>query len=341
MKMPLCAASCVAALLLATELHAQPLHPATDREDPVHAGHPGHAGPTMPAVDSREAEPSGAPGQSRRPAAPDHSAHPGHGSHGDRTGLPQPAGADPGQAVHAAGAATREPVPAPTDADRAAAFPALAHGHSHGHGLHSLVRFNRMEAWDADGRGGQAWEGKAWLGGDLQRLWLRSDGERRHGQLESADLELLYGRGLTAWWDVLAGVRHDFAPGRSRDWLAVGVQGMAPYKFDVAATAYLGPGGQSAFKAEVEYELLLGPRLVLQPLLEVELHGRGDSTRHVGAGLSTAEAGLRLRYELHRRFAPYVGLVHERSFGRTADLRTGQGEPVRDTRWVAGVRFWF
>ena len=295
--------------------------------------------------------------------ADDHSAHAahadphgGHAQHARKDSVP-PASAtiDPhaGHRMSAsdphAGHATppaadglpREPVPVPTDADRAAAFPLLHEGHAHGAPLNSLVRFNRFEAWDADPGTGQAWEGSAWFGGDVQRLWLRSEGEREHGHTTAADIEVLYGRGISAWWDVVAGIRHDFAPGPSQSWAALGMQGMAPYKFEVSATAYLGERGHSAFVAEAEYELLLTNRLVLQPVLEIELHGQDDPARGIGSGLSSAEAGLRLRYEVTRRFAPYVGLVHERSFGNTADYRRAEDEATRETRWVAGVRWWF
>lgn len=237
--------------------------------------------------------------------------------------------------------APREPIPVPTDADRAAAFAPLHDGHAHGGGIHSLVRFNRFEAWDADPGTGQAWEGHAWIGGDVQRLWLRSEGEREHGRTASADLEAFYGRGISPWWDLLAGVRHDFNPGPSQTWAALGVQGMAPYKFEVAATAYLGEGGRSMLTAEVEYELLFTSRTVLQPLVEVEFMGRADPERGTGSGLSTAEAGVRLRYEITRQFAPYVGVAYERAYGGTADHRRQAGEPVSDTRWLAGVRWWF
>ena len=241
----------------------------------------------------------------------------------------------------AATAAPREAIPVPTDADRAAAFAPLHAGHAHGTGIHSKIQFNRLEAWDADPGSGQAWEGRAWFGGDLRRLWLRSEGERIGGSTHGADLEVLYGQATGPWWDLLAGLRHDFSPGPSRTWAAIGVQGLAPYKFEVSATAYVGSGGHTAFNAEVEYELLFTSRLILQPLLEVELHGRDDPQRGIGSGLSTMEAGLRLRYEVTRQFAPYLGLVHERSFGGTADHHRRHGEAVDHTRWVAGVRWWF
>lgn len=274
------------------------------------------------------------------PAAPPEPPVADHSKHGAST-------ADhSAHATHATqpAASAKEPVtpiPAVTDADRAAAFPDLHHAMQHGSELHSFVLLDRLEAWDADHGNGQAWEAQAWIGGDLSRLWLRSEGERVDGHTESANLEVLYGRSVSAWWDVVGGVRHDFQPGSPQTWAAIGLQGLAPYKFEVQATAYLGESGHTAANIEVEYELLLTNRLILQPLVEVEWYGKDDPARGVGDGLSKLEAGLRLRYEFTRRFAPYVGVVHERTFGGTADLHEAAGEDARDTRVVAGLRLWF
>lgn len=235
-----------------------------------------------------------------------------------------------------------EPIPEVTDADRAAAFPPVDHdAMEHASSINTMVLFNRLETWDADHGSGQAWEGSAWIGSDLNRLWLRSEGEREHGQTEASDLEVLYGRSVSPWWDVMAGVKHEFRPGDSRSWAAFGVQGLAPYKFEVSATAYVGESGQVAATIEAEYELLLTNRLILQPLVEARLSAKDEPEYGNGSGLNTIEAGIRLRYEINRRFAPYVGLVHERAFGGTADYRSAAGEDVRDTRVVAGVRIWF
>ena len=233
------------------------------------------------------------------------------------------------------------PIPQVTDADRAAAVPPPADHPVHDNGIYSYLLFNRLETWDADPGGGLAWEGQGWIGTDLNRLWLRSEGEQVEGRLHSADLEALYGHAISPWWDVVAGIRHDFKPGSAQDFLAVGVMGLSPYKFEVSATAYIGQAGQSEARIEVEYESLLTNRLILQPLVEVNVFGKDDARRGIGCGLGTVEAGLRLRYEFTRRFAPYVGLVHERAFGRTADLRRAEGESADDTRLVAGVRIWF
>lgn len=235
----------------------------------------------------------------------------------------------------------REPIPTPSEADRAAAFPALSHHMRHAPAVNSYLLINRLEAVEVEHGSAQAWEAQGWVGTDTDRLWLRSEGEREHGRTESADLEALYGRAISPWWDLVAGVKHDFAPAGSQTWAAIGVQGLSPYKFEVAATAYVGESGRTALNLEAEYELLLTNRLILQPLVEIELSGRDDPQRGLGSGLSSVEAGLRLRYEISRRFAPYVGVTWERAFGGTADYRRDAGESVEDTRLVAGLRLWF
>lgn len=246
-----------------------------------------------------------------------------------------------GAAAGADDAALREPIPALTDADRAAAFPDVA-GHSvHDDGVHYSALFNRLETWDADEGTPLAWEGSAWVGTDLDRLWIRAEGERVEDETESSDIELLYGRSVGPWWDVVAGVKHDFAPGPSQTWAAFGVQGLSPYKFEVQATAYVGESGRTAVSVEAEYELLLTNRLILQPLIEVDAFGKDDERRGVASGLGTFEAGFRLRYEFNRCFAPYVGFVYERALGDTADLRRDEGEDVDEEHVVAGVRLWF
>ncbi|MDQ3510907.1 MAG: copper resistance protein B, partial [Pseudomonadota bacterium] len=235
----------------------------------------------------------------------------------------------------------RTPIPVITQADRMGAIPP-DHPHPvHDNGIFRYVLLNRLEAWDTDEGTAVKWEGQAWIGTDLDRVWLRSEGERSDGSLERADLEVLYGRSVTSWWDVVAGLRHDFAPGKSQDFLALGVMGLAPYMFEVEATAYLGQSGRSELRVETEYEMLLTNRLILQPLVEVNVFGKSDPGRGTGSGLGTVEAGLRLRYEIDRRFAPYIGVVRERAFGRTAELRRDAGRHVDDTHVVAGFRIWF
>ncbi len=251
-------------------------------------------------------------------------------------------GMDHGAMGHAASPRTepREPIPPVTDAERAAAFPNLL-THDHGQTIHSFFLVDKLEVFDADPGNGLSWEGLGWTGSDTNRLWLRSEGERADGKTESADLEVLYGRSITPWWDVVAGVRHDFKPGASQSFAAFGVQGLAPQKFEVEATGYIGERGQTAARFEVEYDLPFTGRLILQPMAEANLYGKNDPLRGIGSGLSTAEVGLRLRYEFTRKFAPYIGVVYERAFGNTADLRRDEAERVDDTRIVIGLRTWF
>lgn len=319
-----------------SRIHASPLTPLAfglllGLTPPAQAqDHSQHRMPTPPA--------HGEPTRTRpEPAAGRPSAKMDHSkmdhSKMDHSGMPHDGTVAPAQ--------PREPIPPVTAADRAAAFPPVTAHADHGNSIQHYVLFNRLEAWDARPGSGLGWEGKAWIGTDLDRLWLRSEGERVGGVTQSASLELMYGRSVAPWWDVLAGVRQDFGRGPARTWAAFGVQGLAPYKFEVQATAYLGDGGRTAARVEVEYETLLTNRLILQPLLEANLYGRDDPRRGIGSGLSTLEAGLRLRYEFTRQFAPYVGLVREHAFGRTADFRRAAGEDIHDTRFVVGLRTWF
>lgn len=240
-----------------------------------------------------------------------------------------------------ADAPPRTPIPALTDAERAAAFPPALHGHEvHDQRAHSYWLMDRLEWQDTD-EGSLGWEGVAWIGGDIHRLWLRTEGEASEGEVESGSVEALYGRAISPWWDAVAGVRHDFGHGPSRTYAAFGVQGLAPYKFEVEATAFIGGRSRGGATLEVEYDTLLTNRLILQWVGEANLYLKDDPAVGVGSGLSTVEAGARLRYEFSRRFAPYIGIEWERAFGETADLRRGEGEPVNDTRLVAGIRFWF
>ncbi len=266
--------------------------------------------------------------------------------HMDHSGMEMPAeqqATDPhaGHTMPTSDDLPREPIPPITPADRAAAFPDV-NGHTvHDDSIHHYALFNRLEAWNADPGSGFAWEGQGWLGTDLNRMWVRSEGERVDGVTEAANLEVLYGRATARWWDVVAGVRQDLQPGGSQTSAALGVIGVAPYEFEVAATAYINESGETAARLETEYEILLANRLILQPVVEVSLFGQDDERRGIGSGLSSIEAGLRLRYEIRREFAPYIGVSWEKSFGNTADFARARGEAVDDTQVVVGLRTWF
>ena len=212
--------------------------------------------------------------------------------------------------------------------------------HRHGEGLYSYSLIDRLEAVPAEA-GAWQWEAQGWVGGDLRRLWWRSRGHVAAGRLEQGELALFAGRAVRPWWDVLAGVRQQRGDGPRRDWLGFGVQGLAPYKFELSATAYLGRAGRHQLRLDGEYDTLLSHRLILQWRAEALLQARADPAWRLGAGLATLEAGLRLRYEIDRQFAPYLGWELERGYGATARLRRAGGQPVREGRWVAGVRLWF
>jgi copper resistance protein B len=200
---------------------------------------------------------------------------------------------------------------------------------------------DELELRDDDGSRDLAWDATFWAGRTFDKLLVRTEGEKSGGTTERAELELLWSGSVARWWDVVAGARADFQPGPSQSWAAFGVRGLAPYRFELEATAYLGDGGDAAARVEAEYELLITPRLILQPQVELNWYGQADVTGGIGPGLSTGEAALRLRYELRREVAPYVGLVRERKFGDTADRARANGEDADDTRLVAGVRLRF
>ena len=233
------------------------------------------------------------------------------------------------------------PIPEVSAADRLAAFPEVAAHPAHDRAIHSYWLLDRLETWDTGAGSGVGWEALSWIGTDLNRVWLRSEGERIGSTTETADIEVLYGRSVSRWWDVVAGIRHDFGEGPSHTFAAFGLMGLSPYKFEINATAYIGQSGQTAARLEAEYDTLLTNRLILQWQAEAELYGKDDAIRHIGSGLSRVEAGLRLRYEFTREFAPYIGVVWERAFGGTADFRRDRFDSINDTRFVAGVRIWF
>lgn len=236
---------------------------------------------------------------------------------------------------------SRTPIPVLTDADRAAVYNAPGGHRVHDSGINSLLLINQLEWQGGEGEGALNWDIKGWVGGDIDRLWLRSEGERSAGRTESAEVQALWGHAISPWWDVVGGVRQDFKPGDGQTWAAFGAQGMALYNFEAEATVFVGEAGRTAARLEGDYDILLTNRLILQPTAELNFYGRSDPQRGVGSGLSDSELGLRLRYEVRREFAPYVGVTWNRSYGQTAQYARDEGEDTRQLRWVVGVRLWF
>ncbi len=215
--------------------------------------------------------------------------------------------------------------------------PRLADQESFGSGL-----VDRLErAYSHDSGHWTAYDVQAWYGRDFNRLVLKAEGQASQGRLQDARTELLWGHAIAAYWDSQLGVRHDNGGGPDRNWLALGVQGLAPYWFNVEATGYLGDQGRSALRLSASYELLLTQRVVLQPQLEINAYGKDDPARGIGGGLSDATAGLRLRYDISRQFSPYIGVEWSGRFGRTGDYAQAAGERRDTADVVVGVHFWF
>ncbi len=265
------------------------------------------------------------------PPAEDHSRHQ----------MPAPAADD-----HAAHQAPPAAVPLPpfipplTDADRAAAFPDVHDTMAHDdNALNYFVLFDQLE-WQSGSGDALGWDTKGWIGRDRERLWFRTEGEREGSRLAHAEAQLFYGRSIARWWDALAGVRQDARPGDAQTWVGVGLQGLAPYWFEVEATAYVSTAGRTHLRLKTEYELLVTNRLILQPLVEANVYGRADRSRGLGAGLSAVEGGLRLRYEFRREFAPYVGVTWQRRLFGAADQARANGARTGNARLALGLRLW-
>ena len=232
-------------------------------------------------------------------------------------------------------------IPPLTDEDRKAAFPDVQ-GHAvHDGAMNYFVLFDQLEWQAGDGANGINVDTRGWVGRDRDRLWFRAEGDGESGRVGEAQAHVLYGRQFARWWDVVAGIRQDLRPGSPQTWAAFGVQGLAPYWFDIEATGYVGASGRTHARFEVEYELLFTNRLVLQPLFEAEVFGKSDPDRGIGAGLSTTDLGFRMRYEFRREIAPYIGVTWRNKWGKTADFADTAGEDTGGARFVTGLRLWF
>lgn len=207
------------------------------------------------------------------------------------------------------------------------------------------VMLERLELRSADGSDLLNWEGHGWLGTDRNKFWIKTEGERRGSVTEDAEIQALYSRAVAPFWDLQLGARRDLqpasAPGSDRTWGVIGLQGLAPYFFEINAALFVGESGRTGFRLEAEYELLFTQRLILAPALEVNFYGQNDVDTGTGSGLSDIEAGLRLRYEIRREFAPYIGVNWNRKYGNTANFATAENDDVEDVQWVLGIRAWF
>ncbi len=204
-----------------------------------------------------------------------------------------------------------------------------------------MLLVDRLEFVRAGNNTSAVYDLQAWHGGNFDRAIVKAEGDIDEGTLQEGRTEVLWGHAITPFWDAQLGARYDNGTDPGRGWLAFGVQGLAPYWFELDAAAYVGTGGRSALRVSGEYELLLTQKLILQPSVDANLYGKRDAARELDSGLSDLRVGLRLRYELKREFAPYVGIEWTGKYGGTADYARAAGEKTADTRAVAGLRFWF
>ncbi|MFK8041067.1 copper resistance protein B [Congregibacter sp.] len=212
----------------------------------------------------------------------------------------------------------------------------------HGNQSNSLLIAERLEFSSSDSEDALVWEAQGWLGTDTDKLWIKTEGESVSGAgLEEAELQLLYSKAVSPFWDIQAGVRHDIEPSPNRSYLVIGAQGLAPYWFELDTAIFLSDEGDFFLRFEAEYELFLTQRLILQPRVELNIAASADEAIGIGKGFYDSVAELRLRYEVRREFAPYVGVSWGGDFNDTAELMTAEGNDAREFAVVAGFRIWF
>ena len=217
----------------------------------------------------------------------------------------------------------------------------------HGGLTASKFLIDQLEASFGEGNEGYSWDAQFWHGGDIDKFWLKSEGEGDFGgEFEGVELQALWSHAIDPWFDLQTGVRQDIGSGPDRTHLVLGAQGLAPYWFEVEGAVFLSTKGEVTARFEGEYDLRLTQRLILQPRLEADFSLQDVPELGLGSGLTTAEIGARLRYEINPRsgpavFAPYVGVQYERSFGDTAAFRRALGEGAGGWTFLLGLRTWF
>lgn len=203
------------------------------------------------------------------------------------------------------------------------------------------VMIDKLEVRNTDGPNPLVLDADAWIGKDLNKFWFKTEVERVDGKTEEAEVQFLYSRAVAPFWDFQAGWRRDIKPDPDRDYLALGFKGLAPYLFEVDAGVFIGESGQIGARLDAEYEYMFTQKLVLSPEIELNAYSKNDEAVGIGSGLSDMALGLRLRYEVRREFAPYIGVNWTKKFGQTADFARADGEDTSDVQIVAGIRAWF
>jgi len=203
------------------------------------------------------------------------------------------------------------------------------------------LMIDQLEIRDAESDNQFVLEAELWIGKDLNKFWVKTEIEKVGSNTEEAELQLLYSRAIAPFWDFQLGVRRDFKPKPTRDWFAIGFKGLAPYYFEIDTALFLGEDNRTALRVEAEYEMMLTQKLVLSPEIEANFYSKTDDETEVGSGLSDLSIGLRLRYEIKREFAPYIGVNWSKKYGGTANFARTAGEKTSDTQFVIGLRAWF
>jgi len=201
--------------------------------------------------------------------------------------------------------------------------------------LITMLVMDRFEVLDND-ENTRVWEGSFWIGYDINKLYIYSEGESTSDGLESSQNELVYSRAIAPFWNAEIGLAYDKNEDASQTWGEIAIAGLAPYYFETRAALLVNSDGNIGLRLDTEYEALFTQKLILTPSLEADFYTKDDAQMNIGSGLSSVEAGLRLRYEFVREFAPYIGVTWEKTFGNTRDYN-----PVDETNLLVGVRFWF
>ena len=214
--------------------------------------------------------------------------------------------------------------------------------HENGGLSNSMILFNLAEYQARKGADGYRWEGEGWFGGDINRLVIKTEGEGSFGgSTEQAEFQLLYGRAISPYFNLEAGIRYDVKPDPSRGYAVIGVEGIAPYWFDVGGQLFLSDKGDVLARFEGSYDQRITQKLILQPRGELNFAAQDMPANGIGSGLSDLELGLRLRYEIKREFAPYIGVEWAKKVGDTARFARAAREDDDAVNFVAGIRFWF
>lgn len=187
------------------------------------------------------------------------------------------------------------------------------------------------------------WDAQGWIGTDMNRLWLKSEGFTDGQQMSDGDQEALYDRPIPhmRYFDAQAGLRADLDSGPRRAWAAVGVEGLAPWFFEFAPTLYIRDGGHIAGRVQSAWDLNITQRLVLEPQAELNFYSKDDRSRKIGSGLADLDGGIRLRYEIRRKFAPYIGFAYSGGYNGTATYERQAGEATHNSSFVYGLRLWY